>query len=240
MTCAVERKPRKPKTRKTASASATPKALALLESYLEHHSNRKRATKALLGCSDRTAARIASRSKPYRSPMKMEWVSSICYAVGRPVGDVLGMRRSRSWSQCILGWSQSRNADEALQFATDCGLSIVYRALVHYQLSGKFTVDYAGGYPREVVVYLSPTPDIAVLGGRLDMHQIVITSEPSTSGGKNRMMIQHVAPGSKPIPDKNILTPSMLDGTLALIYARTKNITTALQRETARAADLRG
>ena len=222
--------------KKLAPASGTPLALKYLEAYLEGKPNRKKAVKALLGCSERTAGRIASRKKPYTAPMKMEWVTAICEIVGKPVGDILGTRMPKTWRQCLLGWNNAHNAVEALQFATDCGLSIVYRAMTHFRLTGSFSVEYAGGYPNEVVVSLSTAPELSVLGGEFKMHQIVITADKVYNGGKRLMMLQHINPNSTAAPDKNFLTPKLLEYTLANIYALTKNFTAGRQRESASSA----
>jgi hypothetical protein len=221
---------------KTAPASSTPSILSLLETYLDGKVNRKKATKALLGCSERTAGRITSKVKPYRAPMKMQWVTRICDAIGKPVGDVIGSRQSRTWQQCILGWNHARDTIEALQFAADCALSIVYRALKGYQLSGSFAITYAGGYPQEVVICLSTAPQLSALGGHYEMHRLVISSERAYNGGKDRMMLRHIKPESESPPDKNVLTQQLLENTLSNIHALTKNFSARIQREAARSA----
>jgi hypothetical protein len=218
---------------KTAPASGTPIALSYLESYLDGKPNRKKATMALLGCSERTAGRIVSRSRPYRAPMKMAWVSRLCNAVRRPIGDVLGTRAPRTWEQCLLGWNHARTNEEALQLAADCALAIVYRASQQYQLSGSFGVTYHDGYPSEVIIMLSTAPALAKMGGPFSLHQIIISAEKAYSGNGRRMMIQHIGPGVE-IPDKTFLNSTILEKTLATIHALTKNFTADLQRETAR------
>jgi hypothetical protein len=219
---------------KTAPAASTPSVLSLLEAYLDGKVNRKKATRALLGCSERTAGRITSKVNPYRAPMKMQWVTRICDAVGKPVGDVLGYRKARTWQQCLLGWNHARNTTEALQLAADCALSIVYRALEGYQLSGNFVLNYAGGYPQEVVIYLSTAPQLHVLQGRYAMHRLVISLERAYNGGQDRMMLRHIKPQSESPSDKSFLTNQLLENTLSNIHALTKNFSAKLQRETAR------
>lgn len=224
--------PRRPGA-KTAPASCTPLILRHLESYLDGKPNRKKATMALLGCSERTAGRIVSRRRPYRAPMKMAWVSRICNIIQKPIGDVLGTRKAKTWQQCILGWNHARDELEALQMANDCALSVAYRALTQYQLSGDYVLAYSGGYPREVVLFLSAAPELSRLGGRYTRHKVVITAEKIYSGDRRRMMIQHIRPDGTP-PDKTFLTPKILENTLASIHALTKNFTAELQREVAR------
>lgn len=218
---------------KTAPASGTPLALRYLESYLEGFTNRKRATKALLGCSERTAGRLTSRVKPYRAPMKIEWVSRICGAVGKPVGLITGSIKPRNWEKCLIGWSHAVNPHEALRFATDCALAIAYRALTEYEMSGSFAVGYTGGWPREVVVSLSSAPELDILGGKLRQHRIILTSEQGFNGGKRHMKIQHVGPGVDP-QDKTFLTPQLAENTITRIHALTKSLRTDLQRENGR------
>jgi hypothetical protein len=222
---------------KTAPVSGTPLALRYLESYLDGKPNRKKATKALLGCSERTAGRIVSRRRPYRAPMKMAWVERLCNATGQPIGDILGTRQARSWQQCLTGWNHAHNSREALQFATDCAVAVAARAFARYRLSGSFSVAYSGGYPHEVVLYLSAAPDVSVLGGRFAAHQLAITAEKvyNEPGGRRRMMLQHLRPDGA-APDKSFLTPQLLESTLARIHALTKNLNAELQRETARSA----
>jgi hypothetical protein len=221
-----------PVFKKKAPKSCTPLILRHLERYLNGKSNRKLATQALLCCSARTAGRIASRSKPYAAAFKMSWVISICAAVGKPIGDVLGTRKPREWEQCLLGWSHAHNAHEALQLATDCALSIVYRAMAQYGLTGNFTVAYDQGYPREVVVALSTVPAMDVFKGKFKMHKIVVTLEEFGPNKQRHMMLGHMSPQSTTPPDKDFLTPKLLEYTLASIYALTKNFTSELQRET--------
>lgn len=227
-----EAPPRRPGA-KTAPASCTPLILRHLETYLDGKVNRRRAVRALLGCGERTAGRIASRRTPYRAPMKMEWVSRICNIVQKPIGDVLGTRRPKTWQQCVMGWNHARDGAEALQFATDCALAVVYRALTQFQLSGSFTVSYADGYPHEVIAHLSTAPSLSALGGRFAMHKVVITSEKIYTGDRRRMMLQHIRPDGA-TPDKTFLTSQILENTLSRIHALTKNYTADLQRETAR------
>ena len=220
---------------KTAPASGTPLALVYLESYLEGKANRKLATAALLGCSTRTAGRIASRTTAYTAGMKMEWVYRICAVVGKPMGDILGSRNPKEWGDCIIGWNHARNAAEGIQFATDCALAIVYKAYTGFSLTGGFTVSYHGGFPSDVTIFLSPAPEMSVNKGRFGLHRIIVTSERTSPDNRKRMFVQHIDPVDD-LQDKNFLTVKYLEQILKYIYGITKHLPAELQREAARSA----
>lgn len=214
---------------KTAPASATPLALVYLEAFLDGKRSRIKATAALLGCSERTAKRITSKKRPYKAPLRMEWLYNICAAVGKPMGDLLGSRSPKTWQQSLLGWNHARNVAEALQFASDCALSIVYRALNHYQLTGSFSVVYHGGMPSEACILLSPAPEIRILGGQYELHRVLVTSEKSPLDQKRRMYVQHICPVRGRM-SKDILTPRRVELILQKIHGLTKNLPAELRR----------
>lgn len=216
---------------KTAPAAGTPTALLYLESYLDEHepSNRKLATASLLGCSVRTAARITSRKKNYVAPMKMEWVSNICRATGKPEGDILGTYDPKTRRQVLVGWNRARNAPEALQFAADCAVSIVSEASTK-GLHGHFQVTYREGYPREVIISLSPIPALEVIGGKLGLHRIILTSERVSNSPDKKMFIRYVCPVGKSRGALR-LTGDRLTLILDTIHAHTKDFPAEIQRE---------
>ena len=218
---------------KTLPAEATPLALKYLESYLDGQPNRKAAVRALLGCSERTAGRISSRVKPYTAPLKREWAARICLVARKPLVNLLKTRKPREWEQCVMGWNHASNVTEALHFATDCALAIVCRAHTQYMLTGSFGVSYAGGWPKEVVVMLSPAPEMSMLGGKYALHKIVITAERPPGGGHRQMFIRHICP-VRGLQDHQFLTAKFLEKTFTTIYEYTKNLAAELQRESAR------
>lgn len=202
----------------------------MLEAYLVGKPNRKRSARILLGCSDRTAGRLTSRRRKYVAPMKQTWAERICHACGKSLDDILGVRKPKTWQQSVLGWSDARNATEALQMATDCALSIVYRGLSRYELSGSFTLNFSGGYPREVVVCLSAAPEVGILGRQYALHQLIITTEVVPLTQRKRMVLKHVWPGAV-AADKDILTADLVDKTLARVKDQTKHIVNQFQKE---------
>lgn len=215
---------------KTVPAESTGRLLQMLEAYLAGKPNRKRSAQVLLGCSHRTAGRITSRRRPYVAPMKLAWAERICHANGKTLDSVLGVRKPKTWQQSVLGWAHARTPTEALQLATDCALAIIYRALVRYELSGSFALDFRGGYPREITIALSAAPEVSILGGSCMAHQIIVSTEVSLHGGGQRMMLKHVWPGA-PAVDRDVMTADLVDRTLRRIKDGTKGIVTKFQKE---------
>lgn len=209
--------------RKTAPVEYTPKVMRHLEVYLADKSNRSKAVQQLLGCSPRTADSIASRTKPYRSPMKLEWIVRVCEAVGITPARMLDYAREKEWQECTLGWAKADTLQEAIQMASDCAISIAYRA-AQAGITGSFSVDYDPDGIKTVILFLSRLPHMRSLGGAFRPHRIIITADiPTGSSGRLRMQAAHVEPSKDTVLSKDNLTPKFIDSVLDEITAAAKD-----------------
>ena len=223
--------------RKKAPIASTPKLLVYLESYLVGKSNRKQATMALLGCSERTAARITNLKTPYNSALRIDWVTRICAVVGRPVSSVLATKTALACADAVVGWAGSTPGSEAIQAAHDCAQAISIWAFENYGLSGDVIVAHREGIPTKVKISLSPNPSTAYKGGEYGYHHLIVTAK-YTPGGKSQMWLRATEPGDRPTEERVIhnsrLSHQALRIQLIDIYDRTKNIARRLTKEFAR------
>ena len=231
-------KPRRRRRPLRAPACATKRVLRLLESYLSGRSNRKLATKALLGCSLRTAARLTNQRASYASPIRMEWVARICAAVGKPLDDVLGFQEPTPAHKAIVGWVGASSWHEAMQAAFDCATAINLLAMSH-SLSGDTLVSHRDGMPVKVRVSLSPDPSLTTYGGKYEYHHVIVTAE-RMRDGSSQMWFRVTAPTSTSPTGEVIhegrLCYTDLRALIIEIYERTKNIPRSLVTESARRA----
>ena len=210
-----------------APEAGTPIAIGYLREFISNYPNQAVAAMELLGCSERTAKRLLSRKNPYKARIKVDWAHRICSAVGKPAIHVLGPKGVRLFPHAVVGWHRARSRTEALEMASDMATSIALQAMIHFGLTGHFSVSYRSMWISEVVIFLSPAPEMTIEGGEYGYHRLVITSAPS-SDGVSRMWIQHVEPKTMGATDKEILTPKYLEKLIHDIYALTKDLTTKL------------
>lgn len=211
-----------------APKEATPIVLGYLREYVKRFPSQRKAVVDLLGCSESSAKRLLSRSKPYTARIRKEWVVMICNAVGVPPVRVLGPKGERMFPNATLGWLQAKSRTQAMEMATDCAASIAIRAYVHYGLSGHYSITYPHGWVSEVVIYLSPVPELTIEGGDKGYHRISITSR-KDSDGVRRMWIQHIDPATGCVTDKEILEPKYLESLIKNVYTITRPLTKNLR-----------
>lgn len=214
---------------------STARLIHYLRTYARGQSNQAEAVRRLLQCSERTANRMLSPSRRYRSRIKIAWAVRICAAVGKSLDDVLPLSLSKDCAQAMGGWCSAINFSEELQQASDCAQAICLLAFHEFKLRGDFCVKFSHGHVMRVEVNLSQCPEMASLhtqDRRYQPHQLIISADNDTDGRK-RMTIRHYHPveGS---PEKLPLTFSKVEYLIKHINALTKNHTADLRRELAR------
>lgn len=225
------------RARGRAPVTGTPVAVAYLRAFVEGHKNRAMAASKLLGCSKRTALRLLSVKRPYKARIKADWAYLICAAVGKPAIHVLGSKGARLFPHAIVGWHLAKSKSEQIEMASDCAAMIATQASIQYDLNGLFSIHYAGGWVRKVIILLSPVPDVAsmvaAVGSRYGFHRIILTCENDVDGVM-RTRVRHVDPLTGGSTDNEILTAKHLEKIIQDIYALTKNISAELLREAQR------
>lgn len=216
-----------------APKEGTEVALRYLDEYARGYKNRAEAVASLLSCSLRTAKRLLSKRKPYQARIRVEWAYLICAAVGKPPIHILGAKGPRLFSHVVTGWHRARSKPESLEMASDCACGIAARAAIHYGLTGHFSVSYLHGWVNEVVLYLSPAPELAIEGGEYGYHRLVITAGKGNDGVR-RMWVQHIDPRNAGATDREVLDGKYLRSILHSIYESTKKLPRKLIHESNR------
>jgi hypothetical protein len=215
---------------------STARLIHYLRAYASKQSNQAEAVRHLLRCSERTANRMLSPTKRYKSRIKVAWAVQICTAAGKTLDDVLPMGVSKSCEQALTGWISAINLSEEFQQASDCAQAICLLAYHEFKLHGWFAVKFGHGHVARAEVNLSPCPELASLKTKealkYQLHQLIINADADTDG-RRRMTIRHHHPtegGSDKLP----LTFRKVEYLIKHINALTKNHTADLKREIAR------
>jgi hypothetical protein len=210
-------------------AESTPLLMQYLSSYADGFPNRCAAVAKLLNCSQITAKRLLSKSKPYRGRMRTGRAARICDVVGQPLSSVAPARVTRTCVEAMVGWASAATFSEAMQLATDCALSICVLAFNAFGLRGWFTLRYDAGWPTSVDVSLTQHPELIPLADKFAPHRIVVTMERCADGQRRMFVSRHHKIDGR--IDKQPMTYDLVERHITRINALTTHHAAGLERE---------
>ena len=164
----------------TLDRTATDRSLAFIRECCAQQAYPVKFLHRTMGCSEKTAGRILSTSRPYTSLLKRAYAAAFAVNLGYPL-ECVTQPADTDYADALKGWPTVGPASMATKVAAVLGAGIATRAMRVYGLLADFTVSHGiEGRPSVVSVAISKEPN----QGR----HILAIAESSYTGG---MLVTH-------------------------------------------------
>ena len=192
----------------TVSQAHAAKCISYLREVVSSAENKKVAAAELLGCSERTAARMLSRSRPYNSRMRRNWAMRICLAAGIPPERVIGSEES-TYGRLLVGW-KSLPLVEAVSAASDLCATLFRQAIQGYGMRGGYYVETVDDTVKHAVLRLRVKQ-----APRSEEHTLLVCYRPLADDG---LWVRHFRPGVEAMQSEVRLTRENIEKIFRIMF----------------------
>ena len=192
----------------TVSQAQAAKCISYLREVVSAADNKKEAAAELLGCSERTAARMLSRKNPYSSRMRRSWAVRICLAAGVPPDKVIG-NDATTYGRLLVGWKHLPLA-EAVSAASDLCSTLFRQAIQGYDMRGGYFVETVGDTVKHAVLRLR-----VCNAPRSAENTLLICYRPLADSG---LWVRHFRPGVESMQSEVKLTRENIEKIFRIVF----------------------